>query len=46
MHILYFGCPATDLLDFLLTHCFFVAMVTMLVKEIPQNVFFFICSLL
>ena len=38
MHTLYFGCVATDLLDFFMNTQLCVAMVTMLVKDIPQNV--------
>ena len=38
MHILYCGCLATDLLDFFINTLFCIAMVTMLVKDIPQNV--------
>ena len=38
MHILYFGCLATDLLDFFVNTLLCVAMVTMSVKDIPQNV--------
>ena len=38
MHILYFGCLATDLFDFFINTLLCVAMVTMLVKDIPQNV--------
>ena len=38
MHILYFGCLATDILDFFINILLCVAMVTMLVKEIPPNV--------
>ena len=38
MHILYFGCVATDLLEFFIDALLCVAMVTMLVKDIPQNV--------
>ena len=38
MHILYFGCLATDLLDFFINTLLCVVMVTMLVNDIPQNV--------
>ena len=38
MNILYFGCLATDLLDFFIDTLLCVSMVTMLVKDIPQNV--------
>ena len=38
MHNLYFGCLATDLLDFFINTLLCVAMVTMLVKDIPQKV--------
>ena len=38
MHILYFGCLATDLLDFFINTLLCVAMVTMWVKNNPQNV--------
>ena len=38
MHNLYFGCLATVLLDFFINTLLCVAMVTMLVKDIPQNV--------
>ena len=38
MHNLYFGCLATDLVDFFINTLLCVAMVTMLVKDIPQNV--------
>ena len=38
MHILYFGCLATDLFDFFINRLLYVAMVTILVKAIPQNV--------
>ena len=39
VHNLYFGCLATDLLDFFFINTLLcVAMVTMLVKDIPQNV--------
>ena len=38
MHNLYFGCLAKDLLDFFINTLLCVAMVTMLVKDIPQNV--------
>ena len=38
MIILNFGCLATDLLDFFINTLFCVAMVTILVKDIPQNV--------
>ena len=37
MHILYFGCLATDLLDFIINTLLCIAMVTMLVKDIPQR---------
>ena len=35
---LYFGCLATDLLDFFIYTLLCVAMVTVLVKDVPQNV--------
>ena len=39
IHSLYFGCLATDLLDFFFINTLLgFAMVTMLVKDIPQNV--------
>ena len=38
MQNLYFGCLATDLLDFSINTLLCVAMVTMLVKDIPQKV--------
>ena len=38
MHNLYFGCLATDLLDFFINTLLCVAMATMLVKDIAQNV--------
>ena len=38
MHILYFGCLATYLPIFYINTLLCVAMVTMLVKDIPQNV--------
>ena len=38
MHNLYFGCLATDLFDFFINTLLCVAMATMLVKAIPQNV--------
>ena len=38
MHTLYFGCLATDLHDFFIDTLLCVAMVTILVKDIPQNV--------
>ena len=38
MHNLYFGCLATNLLDFFINNLLCVAMVTMLVKDIAQNV--------
>ena len=38
MHNLYFGCLATDLHDFFMNTLLCVAMVTMLVKYISQNV--------
>ena len=38
VHNLYFGCLATDFLDFFYKHSLCVAMATMLVKDIPPNV--------
>ena len=38
MHILRFGCLATDLLDFFRNSLFCVAMVTELVNDILQNI--------
>ena len=38
MHNLYFGCLATDLLDFFINTLLCVAMATMLVKDISQDV--------
>ena len=38
MQNLYFGCLATDLLNFFINTLLCVAMVTMLVNDIPQNV--------
>ena len=38
MHILYFGCLATELLNFFINAQLYVAMITKLVKDIPQNV--------
>ena len=38
MHNLYFGFLATDFLDFFINTLLCVAMVTMLVKDIPPNV--------
>ena len=38
MHIPYFGCLATDLHDFFKDTLLSVAIVTMFVKDIPQNV--------
>ena len=37
MHNFYFGCLATDLLFFINT-LLCIAMVTMIVKDIPQNI--------
>ena len=38
MHILRFGCLATDLLDFFINSLLCVAMVTELVNDILQNI--------
>ena len=38
MHNLYFGCLATNFLDFFINTLLCVAMVTMLVKDIPPKV--------
>ena len=41
MHILYFGCLATDLLIFFINTLLCVAMVTMLAKDILENVWLY-----
>ena len=41
MHILYLGCLATILVDFLTNPLLCVAMITMLVKDILQNVWLY-----
>ena len=41
MHILYLGCLATNLVDFLINPLLCVAMVTKLVKDILQNVWLY-----
>ena len=38
MHNFQFGCLETDLLDFFINTLLCVAMVTILIKDIPQNV--------
>ena len=41
MHILYLGCLATNLVDFLINPLLCVAMVTLLVKDFLQNVWLY-----